>query len=76
MGKRVISSKIRDPRFITVRRGGTLQDADHYLLAIWAADCAQNVSLHSAILQNQPQLKNEFCKIKAKLFSIVYANLQ
>jgi Imm-5 like putative immunity protein len=26
-----------------VRRGGTLQDADHHLLAIWAADCAQHV---------------------------------
>src|SRR5512138_3384647 len=33
----------RDPRFITVRRGGTLQDSDHRLLAVWAADCAQHV---------------------------------
>ena len=33
----------RDRRFITVRRGGTLQDADHHLLAVWAADCAQHV---------------------------------
>ncbi len=33
----------RDPRFITVRRGGTLQDSDHHLLALWAADCAQHV---------------------------------
>ena len=33
----------RDPRFITVRRGGTLQDADHQLLALWAADCAEHV---------------------------------
>jgi len=33
----------RDPRFITVRRGGSLQDADHHVLAIWAADCAQHV---------------------------------
>lgn len=33
----------RDPRFITVRRGGTLQDADHHLLALWAADCAEHV---------------------------------
>ena len=33
----------RDPRFITLRRGGTLQDADHHLLALWAADCAQHV---------------------------------
>lgn len=28
---------------ITVRRGGTLQDAHHRLLAVWAADCAQHV---------------------------------
>lgn len=41
--KRMILPKKRDPRFITVRRGGTLQDADHHLLAIWAADCAQHV---------------------------------
>ena len=39
----MIFSKIPDPRLITVRRGGTLQDADHRLLAIWAADCAQHV---------------------------------
>src|SRR5919201_824578 len=39
----MILPKKRDPRFITVRRGGTLQDADHHLLAIWAADCAQHV---------------------------------
>ena len=39
----MIFSKVRDPRFITVRRGGTLQDADHRLLAVWAADCAQHV---------------------------------
>lgn len=39
----MIFSDIRDPRFITVRRGGTLQDADHRLLAVWAAECAQHV---------------------------------
>lgn len=39
----MIFSKQRDPRLITVRRGGTLQDADHHLLAVWAADCAQHV---------------------------------
>ncbi len=33
----------RDPRFITLRRGGTLQDSDHHLLALWAADCAEHV---------------------------------
>jgi hypothetical protein len=39
----MILPKIRDPRFITVRRGGTLRDDDHRLLAIWAADCAEHV---------------------------------
>ena len=42
----VILPKIRDPRFITVRRGGTLQDDDHRLLAMWAADCAEHVLHH------------------------------
>jgi len=39
----VILPKLRDPRFITVRRGGTLQDDDHRLLAMWAAACAEHV---------------------------------
>jgi hypothetical protein len=39
----VILPKVRDPRFITIRRGGTLEDADHRRLAIWAADCAEHV---------------------------------
>jgi hypothetical protein len=39
----MILPKKRDPRFITVHRGGTLTDEDHHLLAIWAADCAQHV---------------------------------
>jgi hypothetical protein len=39
----VILSKVRDPRLITIRRGGTLTDEDHRRLAIWAADCAAHV---------------------------------
>jgi hypothetical protein len=39
----MILPKIRDPRFITVRRGGSLSDGGHHLLAIWAADCAEHV---------------------------------
>jgi hypothetical protein len=39
----VILPKVRDPRFITIRRGGTLTDADHHLLALWAATCAEHV---------------------------------
>ena len=46
MGKLVILPKIRDPRFITVRRGGTLKDDGHRLLAMWAAACAEHVLHH------------------------------
>jgi hypothetical protein len=42
----VILPKVRDPRFITLRRGGSLRDDDHQLLAKWAADCAQHVLHH------------------------------
>ena len=44
----MILPKVRDPRFVTVRRGGILQDDDHQRLAIWAADCAQHVLHHFA----------------------------
>jgi hypothetical protein len=33
----LILPKVRDPRFVTIRRGGTLTDSDHHLLALWAA---------------------------------------
>ena len=33
----------RDPRLITMRRGGTLTDEHHRLLAEWAALCAEHV---------------------------------
>src|SRR5438094_8877225 len=39
----MILPKVRDPRFITIRRGGTLTDSDHQLLALWAATCAEHV---------------------------------
>src|SRR5579864_6516069 len=39
----VILPKERDPRFVTIRRGGTLTDPDHHLLALWAAACAEHV---------------------------------
>ncbi|MFL5643924.1 MAG: putative immunity protein [Chloroflexota bacterium] len=42
----MILPKVRDPRFVTVRRGGSLTDDDHHLLAIWAADCAEHVLHH------------------------------
>ncbi len=39
----MILPRVRDPRFTTVRRGGTLTDDDHRLLALWAASCAEHV---------------------------------
>lgn len=39
----MILPKERDPRFITIRRGGTLTDSDHRLLALWAAACSEHV---------------------------------
>jgi len=39
----MILPKQRDPRFITIRRGGTLTDEDHHRLALWAATCAEHV---------------------------------
>jgi hypothetical protein len=39
----VILPKERDPRLVTIRRGGTLTDEDHRLLASWAATCAEHV---------------------------------
>ncbi|GAA4353573.1 putative immunity protein [Angustibacter luteus] len=39
----MILPKVRDPRFVTIRRGGTLTDPDHHLLALWAATCAEHV---------------------------------
>ena len=38
-----ILPKERDPRLVTVRRGGTLTDDDHRLLAAWALGCAEHV---------------------------------
>ncbi len=39
----MILPPVRDPRLVTVRRGGSLTDADHHLLALWAAECAEHV---------------------------------
>jgi hypothetical protein len=39
----MILPEVRDPRLITLRRGGTLTDSDHQLLALWAAACAEHV---------------------------------
>jgi hypothetical protein len=52
----VILPKERDPRFITIRRGGTLTDADHRLLALWAATCAEHVlPLFESVAPSDPR---------------------
>lgn len=52
----MILPKHRDPRFITLRRGGTLSDDDHHLLALWAAACAEHVvSLFEAVRPDDPR---------------------
>lgn len=37
------SNSSRDLRLVTLRRGGSLTDEDHHLLALWAAACAEHV---------------------------------
>lgn len=52
----MILPKVRDPRLVTVRRGGTLSDADHRLLALWAASCAEHVlPLFEAVRPEDPR---------------------
>ena len=52
----MILPKDRDPRFITIRRGGTLTDSDHHLLASWAAACAEHVlPLFEAMRPDDPR---------------------
>src|SRR5215813_7258644 len=52
----MILPKVRDPRFITLRRGGTLTDSDHHLLALWAASCAEHVlHLFESVVPEDPR---------------------
>ena len=39
----MILPPVREPRLVTIRRGGTLTDEDHRRLALWAALCAEHV---------------------------------
>ena len=52
----MILPAVRDPRFVTIRRGGTLTDADHHLLALWAAECAEHVlDLFESVRPDDPR---------------------
>ncbi|MFW6774931.1 putative immunity protein [Nocardioides sp. CPCC 205120] len=62
----MILSKVRDPRLVTVRRGGTLTDADHRLIASWAATCAEHVlDLFSAVRPDDPRPREAIEAVRA-----------
>jgi hypothetical protein len=52
----MILPQVRDPRFVTIRRGGSLTDSDHWLLALWAASCAEHVlDLFESVQPDDPR---------------------
>jgi len=56
----------RDPRFITFRRGGTLTDSDHRLLALWAAVCAEHVlPLFAAVQPADTRPRDAIAQVRA-----------
>jgi hypothetical protein len=62
----LILPKERDPRFITIRRGGTLTDSDHQLLALWAAACAEHVlHLFESAQPSDPRPREAIEQIRA-----------
>jgi len=64
--KSVILPSVRDPRFITVRRGGTMTDETHRLLALWAAACAEHVlPLFEVVRPQDPRPREAIEQIRA-----------
>src|SRR5919112_6342202 len=62
----MILSKERDPRLITIRRGGRLTDPDHRLLALWAAACAEHVlHLFEAARPSDPRPRKAIDQVRA-----------
>ncbi|MGH9126847.1 MAG: putative immunity protein [Acidimicrobiales bacterium] len=62
----MILPKDRDRRFITIRRGGTLEDADHRLLALWAATCAEHVlPLFESVQPTDPRPRQAIEEIRS-----------
>lgn len=66
MVRPVILPKERDPRLATIRRGGTLTDTDHRLLALWAAACAEHVlHLFEAVQPSDPRPRTAIEQVRA-----------
>jgi hypothetical protein len=62
----VILPKERDPRFTTIRRGGTLTDPDHRALALWAAACAEHVlHLFESVRPSDPRPRDAIAHARA-----------
>jgi hypothetical protein len=62
----VILPAQRDPRLVTIRRGGTLTDADHHLLALWAAECAEHVlHLFETVRPDDPRPRAALEQVRA-----------
>ena len=62
----MILPKLRDPRFVTIRRGGTLTDSDHQLLALWAALCAEHVlDLFESVRPQDPRPRQAIEQVRA-----------
>jgi hypothetical protein len=62
----VILPEERDLRFTTIRRGGTLTDPDHRLLALWAATCAEHVlHLFESVRPADPRPRHAIDQIRA-----------
>ncbi len=62
----MILAEVRDPRLVTLRRGGTLTDADHHLLALWAASCAEHVlPLFESARPDDPRPREAIARVRA-----------
>lgn len=62
----MILPAVRDPRLVTVRRGGSLTDEHHHLLALWAAECAEHVlGLFEAERPDDPRPRDALAAVRA-----------
>jgi hypothetical protein len=56
----------RDSRFVTILRGGTLTYADHQLLALWSATCAEHVlDLFESARPEDPRPRQAIAQVRA-----------